>query len=170
MLSSSITMIPGHTCQPRRAARRLLLTLLLLPPGIAACAGRTPRPTASGAAPALVTGDFFDDYRGSFSISDTLWFQRPGNRFRIVEWHVSEQFLIAQNAADDPTAPNRWTRIDWLSLDGAGPYTWGFCLTAYQALTREAARDTPPAQRNTPKTGCNGFPFTRMKRTVNSIP
>ncbi len=163
-------MIPEHNCLQRPAAPRLLLVLLLLTPGLNACAGRAMRPTVAGTAPALVTGDFTDDYRGSFSISDTLWFQRPANRFRVVEWHVRERFLIAQNAADDPTAPNRWTRIDWLSLDDAGPYTWGFCLTAYRALSREAARDTPPPKRDTPKSGCNGFPFTRMKRVVNSIP
>ena len=65
----------------------------------------------------------------------------------IVEWHVAEQYLIAQNAPDDPTAPGRWTRIDWVELDGMPPFRWGFCLTEYQAPSRDAARATPPASR-----------------------
>lgn len=131
---------------------------------LGACAGRHAAPPASGSASAIVLGEFTDDYRGRFSITDALWFQRPRNRFRIVEWHAGEQFLIAQNAPDDPTAPNRWTRIDWMTLENMAPFTWGFCLTAYQAPSRAAARATPAANRSVPKTGCNGFPFTRMQR------
>jgi hypothetical protein len=131
----------------------------------AGCAGHHVAPV-SGSAPSMLAGEYRDDYRGRFSISDSIWFQRPRNRFRIVEWHNDAQFLIAHNAADDPTAPNLWTRIDWISFTDQQPYTWGFCLTAYNAPTREAARATPPAQRATPRTGCNGFPFTRMQRAA----
>lgn len=118
----------------------------------------------------MLRGEFADDYRGSFTISDSVWFQRPRNRFQIHEWHASEQFLIAQNAADDPTAPNLWTRIDWLPLSGMAPYEWGFCLTAHKAPSQEAARNTVAAQRSTPLVGCNGFPFTRMKRVAVTSP
>jgi hypothetical protein len=118
----------------------------------------------SRTAPAMLLGDFTDDYRGRFSISDSIWFQRPRNRFRIVEWHPDEMYLIAQNAPDDPTAPGLWSRIDWLSFDNMKPFTWGFCLTTWTAPTRDAARSTAPAVRSTPRTGCSGFPFTRMQR------
>jgi hypothetical protein len=131
----------------------------------AGCVGHRAAPL-SGSAPSLLIGEYRDDYRGRFSISDSIWFQRPRNRFRIAEWHNDAQFLIAQNATDDPTAPNLWTRIDWISFTDQQPYTWGFCLTAYQAPTRAAALATPAAQRATPRTGCNGFPFTRMQRVV----
>ena len=117
-------------------------------------------------APQALTGDFRDDYRGSFTISDSLWFQRPANRFRVVRWHADAQFLIAQNAADDPTAPGKWTRIDWISFIDQQPYTWGFCLTTWSAPTLDAALATPAPKRDMPRTGCNGFPFTRMQRVT----
>lgn len=144
----------------RRMCLRSLLTALTL----SACAGRGVPSPAPVDGRALVIGEFTDDYSGRFSVSDTLWYQRRRNRFRIVEWHENERFLIAQNATDDPTAPNLWTRIDWMALDGMPPFTWGFCLTAYRAVSREAARETTSANRATPRTGCNGFPFTRMQR------
>jgi hypothetical protein len=149
------------TVVPLRLVRGVVLPLA----AAVGCASprRLPAPVQ---APALLRGDFTDDYRGRFSISDTVWFQQPRNRFRIVEWHAQEQYLIAQNGADDPTAPGRWSRIDWMVLEGMAPYTWGFCLTAYQAPSQAAARATPPATRATPRTGCNGFPFTRMQRVA----
>lgn len=134
----------------------------------AACAGYAPRPVAAVAPPAVLLGDFRDDYRGRFSISDSVWFQRPRNRFRIVSWHPDEQYLIAQNAPDDPTAPGLWTRIDWATLDGMPPFAWGFCLTAYRAASAQAAMATPPANRAALRTGCNGYPFTRMQRADSS--
>ncbi len=142
-------------------AHRVLLATLLL---VGCAAPRASRPVAADGARALLIGEFTDDYSGRFSVSDTLWFQRPRNRFRIVEWHESERFLIAQNAADDPTAPKLWTRIDWTTFDNMAPYAWGFCLTVYRAPTRQAARAAPSANRSAPGTGCNGFPFTRMQR------
>ena len=74
------------------------------------------------------------------------------------------QTLIAQNDSANAYAPGLWTRIDWVRLDGMAPYTWAFCLTAYDAPTRAAAEATPPADRATPRTGCNGYPFSRMRR------
>jgi hypothetical protein len=145
--------------RPRSALAALMLT---------ACVGRVAAPLSSGDGRALVVGEFTDDYAGRFSVSDTMWFQRPRNRFRIVEWHENERFLIAQNAADDPTAPNLWTRIDWMTLDSMPPFTWGFCLTAYRAVSREAARQTAAANRAAPRSGCNGFPFTRMQRVIRA--
>jgi hypothetical protein len=134
--------------------------------GTAACSARRTAALspATRVGPAALRGDFADDYSGRFSISDTLWFQRPRNRFRIVEWHEDEMYLIAQNAPDDPTAPDKWTRIDWIMLENMKPFTWGFCLTVYDAVSRDAAHSAPAARRSTPRTGCNGFPFTRMQR------
>ena len=137
-----------------------LLSLLVL----GGCAGH--RASPSSRAPLMLIGDFRDDYRGRFTITDAVWFQRPRNRFRIETWNTPAQFLIAQNAPDDPTAPNLWTRIDWISFTDQPPYDWGFCLTAYKAPTRGAALATQPANRDTPRTGCNGFPFTRMQRVA----
>ncbi len=155
----TVTAILRFACRVRILPAALML---------AACATRGAPLPQLDTSRATVIGEFTDDYSGRFSISDTLWFQRPRNRFRIVEWHENEQFLIAQNSPDDPTAPNLWTRIDWTKLDSMPPYTWGFCLTAYRAATREAAREIPAANRATPRTGCNGFPFTRMQRMIRT--
>jgi hypothetical protein len=116
------------------------------------------------APPPELLGDFVDDYGISFHISDTLFLQRPRARYRIIEWNVAGRFLIAQNAADNPSDAGLWTRIDWMPFTGMAPYAWGFCLTAYKAPSAAAARATPPADRSTPRTGCNGFPFSRMRR------
>ena len=55
-----------------------------------------------------------------------------------------------------------FTRIDWVRLDMA-PFTWAFCMTAYKATPADSAEATQPAKRDVPRTGCNGFPFSRMK-------
>lgn len=110
-----------------------------------------------------VIGAFTDDYGNSFRISETLFEQLPHGRFQIAEWHADERFFIAQNGASNPADAGLWTRIDWTPLDGMAPYTWAFCMTAYRAVTREAARATPAADRATPRRGCNGHPFSRMK-------
>jgi hypothetical protein len=117
-----------------------------------------------GTLPPELLGEFRDDYGNAFRISDSLFVQLPRMRFRVVEWNVAERFLIAQNAADNPSDAGLWTRIDWMPFAGMAPYTWGFCLTAYKAATAAAARATPAADRSTPRTGCGGFPFSRMRR------
>jgi hypothetical protein len=58
----------------------------------------------------------------------------------------------------------RWTRIDWAPLSGMAPYTWAFCLSAYDAATADLAEAARTARRDNLRTGCNGFPFSRMKR------
>lgn len=115
------------------------------------------------APPSFILGSFEDDYGNSFRLSPTLFQQLPSNRFHIVEWNVSEQFFIAHNDSLNSSDQGLWTRVDWTTFTGMAPYTWGFCLTAYRAPTREAARATPAANRATPRTGCNGYPFSRMK-------
>lgn len=138
------------------SSRRLILASLLT---LACSTGRVGAPTT---APTLL-GTWHDDYGSSYVISDTLLVHQPRSRYRIVEWHRAEQFLIAQNAADHPSDPGLWTRLDWRRFEGMPPYTWGFCLTAYRAPSAEAARATPPADRANPRTGCNGHPLTRMR-------
>lgn len=120
-------------------------------------------PVAAGLPPGVMRGRFSDDYGNRFEISDTLFAQRPHGRFHLVEWHVPEQYVIARNDAANPSDPGLWTRIDWMRFEGMPPYTWGFCLTAFRAPSREVARATPAPDRAAPRTGCNGYPFSRMK-------
>jgi hypothetical protein len=104
-----------------------------------------------------------DDYGNEYEISRTAWIQLPHGTFHVVEWHPAEQFLLARNDSANSSAPGRWTRIDWMDLPGMRPYSWAFCLSAYDEPTQEAALEKAVARRETPRTGCNGFPFSRMK-------
>jgi hypothetical protein len=127
----------------------------------------SPVPAQSRAAtlpPAELLGEFRDDYGNAFRITDSLFAHLPGIRYHVVEWNVAEQYLIARNDSLNPADAGLWTRIDWMSFTDMAPWTWGFCLTAYKATSAAAARATPPASRETPRTGCNGFPFSRMRR------
>lgn len=112
----------------------------------------------------MILGEFQDDYGSRFTITAGEWFQRPRARYHIVKWNAAAQYAIAQNDSSNPGQPRRWTRIDWMELAGMAPYQWAFCLTAYDAPTAAAAEATAPPRREIPKTGCNGFPFSRMRR------
>lgn len=76
---------------------------------------------------------------------------------------------------DQPAAPPQLlgrfeddygNRIDRMSLDGMAPYPWGFCLTAHDAPTAETAAATAAPNRTMPRTGCNGYPFPRLRPIV----
>lgn len=136
---------------------RRLLVLCLLGGG---CALRT---LPAGSAPPELMGAFVDDYGNAFRLTPTRFEQRPDGQFEIVEWNTEERYFLARNGDANPSDPGRWTRVDWMTFTGMTPYSWGFCLTAYRAATLDAARATPPADRAAPRSGCNGFPFSRMR-------
>lgn len=138
--------------------QRATLLLLLL----TACHSSPPLAPAPARVPALLVGAFVDDYGTRHVIGDTLWQHGSRNRYHIVRWDAAGQFLIAQNDSSNSAEKGRWSRIDWMPLTGMPPYAWAWCLTAYDAPTRAAAEATPPANRAAPRTGCGGYPFTRM--------
>lgn len=109
-------------------------------------------------------GDFEDDYGNQFTITETQWLQRPRSRYRITMWRPQAQYLIARNDGQNPSEHGLWTRIDWMILHDMPPYRWAFCMSAYGVLSAAAAESTAVARRETPRTGCNGFPFSLMKR------
>lgn len=136
----------------------------------AGCAANNAGSAGTANAPVMLLGEFVDDYGGRFTITASEWLQHPTNRYRVVRWHAAEKYLVAQNDAGNSSAPNLWTRIDWIQLSNMAPYEWGFCLSAYEAPTAAAAEATRVVDRETPKTGCNGFPFSRMRRTGPAKP
>ncbi|MDX1438608.1 MAG: hypothetical protein R3284_01780 [Rubricoccaceae bacterium] len=138
------------------ALARSVFLCLLIPAGCAWSAVGTN-------APEYILGAFADDYSITYSISEDAWIQHPNTVYHIRKWQVDEQYVIAQNAPDNPSAPRMWTRIDWIELDGMQPYTWAYCISVYDAPSAESAEEVTIADRENPRTGCNGFPFSRMK-------
>ncbi len=113
--------------------------------------------------PAFMKGSFEDDYGIQYKIADSLWTQLPAVRYHIISWNVQEQYLIVRNDNNNPSEADRFTRIDVMSFDGMAPFQWGFCLTRYDAVTQDEAEKSAAADRNNPRKGCNGYPFSRMK-------
>jgi hypothetical protein len=115
-------------------------------------------------------GSFVDDYGSRYTISRLEWAHLPGTRYRIVRWDVPGQFALAQNDLANPADGGLWTRIDWLPLSGMPPYEWAYCYSAYNAAGLAVAESVSVARRATPRTGCNGFPFSRMRRIPTDTP
>jgi hypothetical protein len=141
--------------------------MIVAPGGVNACAGaaHSPATPASGSAapPSYVLGSFVDDYGGRHTISASEWKQGDDDRYRIVRWNSDAQYLIGENNSTGPASLGRWTRIDWVRLDARPPYTWAFCFSAYEMKTAAAAESSMVAKGETPRNGCNGYPFTRMR-------
>jgi len=121
--------------------------------------------TTKPKAPEFAIGNFIDDYGITYSITDSLWTQNLTMKFHIIKWNAEKQYLVAKNDAGNKEDANKYTRIDFMTFTGMEPYKWGFCLTAYNAESDEIAEKTAYVDRLNPKKGCNGYPFSRMKRT-----
>jgi hypothetical protein len=80
-----------------------------------------------------------------------------------IPWDAVAQFVILQNHDSNPGEAGLWTRIDWVDLADMAPWTWAFCMSLYDAASADAAEAVTVADRSVPRTGCNGFPFSRMK-------
>lgn len=113
--------------------------------------------------PAMFTGNFTDDYKIQYTITDSLWIQHPGIKYHIIYLNIEEGYLLAQNDENNPGDKKLFTRIDIMKFEKMEPYRWGFCLTTYNASTPEEALKNKADKKN-PKNGCNGYPFSRMKR------
>lgn len=113
--------------------------------------------------PPFPTGAFEDDYGGRHTVSATEWHQGTKAKYRIDRWNAEARYLIAQNDSTNPSDGGKWTRIDWIPLEGMPPYTWAFCFSTWNAETAEAAEAVRIAKPETPRTGCGGFPYSRLK-------
>ena len=161
--------------QAVRAARAVAVAVALTlaggcAGGIASERGAT---TAGGAGaptgrpPPIVLGTFEDDYGLRFEITPESWSQEPGATLVVGEWLDEVGSILARADPDgSSSSAGLWTRIDWVALDGMSPWLWGFCLAVWDAPTREAALAAPAADRDHPRTGCNGHPFSRMRRSA----
>ena len=114
--------------------------------------------------PSMMLGKFTDDYDIHYSITDSLWIQYPGATYHIIKWNTDEQYIIARNDDKNPDDGGLFTRIDYVPFKNMEPYQWGFCLTVYNAKSFSIAEQAAHADRQNPKKGCGGFPFSRMKK------
>lgn len=133
----------------------------------AACAGRPPLTSASPPgtpAPIALLGEFVDDYDSRYTISAAEWRHGPRNVFHIIRWDSAGKYLVARNDSANAGEQGLYTRIDWVALEGMPPYAWAYCYSAYKAPSADSAARTLMARKETPRTGCGGHPFTRMKR------
>ena len=141
--------------------KKFIVLLLMIAAGLSTA---TAQIKATEKIPALFMGNFTDDYGIKYTITDTLWIQQPRTRFHIIKWNKKEQYLIARNDAKNPGEGGLYTRIDLMQFEGMAPWLWGYCLTVYDAKTDSAAEAIAIADRKNPRKGCNGYPFSRMKR------
>ena len=118
----------------------------------------------SDSIPVRFSGNFTDDYGIHYTITDTLWTQHSGINYHIIKWDTIGQYLLAKNDSHNPGEANLYTRIDYMWFENMAPFYWGFCLTVYDAKTPEEAETKARANRENPKKGCGGFPFSRMKK------
>ena len=116
----------------------------------------------------VLLGEFEDDYGSRYRISATEWAQGTKARYHIARWYPAGQYAIARNDAANPGDGGLWTRIDWMPLPGMAPWIWGYCYSTYNAPSADSAARVRIADRAHPRTGCNGFPFSRMKRSGTS--
>lgn len=115
--------------------------------------------------PVALPAQFIDDYSVKYTISDTLWFQHPSAKYHIIRWNYQEQYLIVRNDENNSSEKGLYSRIDYMKFTGMEPFLWGFCLTTYDAPTAALAeKSDKKADRQNPRKGCNGFPFSRMKK------
>ncbi|MFT5514690.1 MAG: alpha-L-fucosidase 2, partial [Rhodothermales bacterium] len=121
-----------------------------------------------GQKPGALQGQFQDDYGIRYSVSEQEWQHHGYARYRVEYWNHEAQYLIAQNHAGNPTGAGLWTRIDWMQLD-MPPFSWAFCLTEYEADSADEAAAAGPPNRDEPRTGCGGYPFSRMKPAVPGL-
>ena len=136
-----------------------LLTLLLLLYGC-----KSPQSVSNQDEAMNILGGWVDDYEITYSITSDTWELGSDITFHILEWNKDQQYLIVKN--DDSNAYNAglYSKIDYTSIKGMEPYSWAYCLTAYDKSSEKDARDTPTSDKSDPKIGCNGFPFSRMKK------
>ena len=140
--------------------KKLILACLIIT-SLASCS-EAKKVFSSKEVPDSFLGVFSDDYNITYDITAKTWKQTPGITYKIIGWNMDSLYLIATNI--DSSRKTLYTRIDFMKFKDMAPYEWGFCYTTYTATSLKEAFMTAAADRQNPKKGCGGFPFSRMKR------
>ncbi|NRB48148.1 MAG: hypothetical protein HRU41_10785 [Saprospiraceae bacterium] len=118
--------------------------------------------------PAFLIGEFEDDYGVHYQIDQQVFRLLPNDKFHIKGVNKAEGFLILQNDSLNTYAPSLFTRIDYQKLKNMDPYEWAFCFSSFEEVSVEDATNKVNTQKTDLMTGCNGFPFSRMKKSGKS--
>ncbi len=116
--------------------------------------------------PKTFLGNFEDDYGIQYTFTPKKITQHKNIRYHVLQWNVQEGYIIAQNDTANPGEPGLYTRIDYVLLNNMQPYNWAFCYTTYNATSAADAIAKNVADKTNPRKGCNGFPFSRMKKML----
>ena len=115
--------------------------------------------------PSFLVGEFEDDYGVHYQIDQQLFRLLPNDKFHILSVNKAEGFLILQNDSLNTYAPSLFTRIDYQKLDNMVPYEWAFCFSSFKEASVKDAINKVNTQKTDLMKGCNGFPFSRMKKS-----
>lgn len=118
--------------------------------------------------PAFLIGEFEDDYGIRYQIDKQAFHLLPNDKFHIRRVNQAEGFLVLQNDSLNTFAPSLFTRIDYQKLNNMNPYEWAFCFSSFKEASIEDAIEKVNTQKADLMTGCNGFPFSRMKKSGKS--
>lgn len=115
--------------------------------------------------PAFLIGEFEDDYGVHYQIDQQVFRLLPNDKFHIISVNKADGFLILQNDSLNTYAPSLFTRIDYQKLKNMEPYEWAFCFSSFEEVSVKDATSKVNTQTTDLMTGCNGFPFSRMKKS-----
>lgn len=114
--------------------------------------------------PTALLGNFTDDYGSSYTITGKIWMHGTKAKYHLLQYNKAENYFIAKNDEANTSDGGLYSRIDIMYFEKMEPWHWGYCLTVYKANTIQEAINTAAADRINPRKGCNGYPFSRMKR------
>lgn len=109
-----------------------------------------------------ITGTYLDDFGTTHVITGSTWtqtFDGSSLSFTFVKFDNGQDFLVAENGADNSFNPGLFSRFDWTTFNS----TLYQCQIAFSEETAAAAEAVTTADRTDPTTGgCGGFAWSGM--------
>lgn len=123
-------------------------------------------PTAGGCAgftwSQLIGPEIWSTYRDNFDLTHAVtprsWSQ-GSSTFELTQFNNTDNFLIAQNSADNEFNPGLWSRFEWTESAG----NLYFCQVSFDAASEADALAAGPADTSDPATGgCSDFAWSEL--------
>lgn len=109
------------------------------------------------------SGDYEDDFGYTFSLNSYRWTNGSGSFFSISQYDEQLGWIVAQNDSSNSWSPNLWSKFDLTSDTDGEMY---FCQSTYDAMDEQTALDALSAATDNLTTGCNGFPWSKMRHVL----